>query len=142
MLRKLIFFVRDNVIKLRIHLMRMRGADIHPEARISFKARVDFTNPKGVHIAKGAHVTFDAIVLTHDFSRGKWFDTYIGENTFIGAGAIVMPGVRIGRECIIGSGSVVTKDIPDNSMAVGNPARVIKTGIHVAKLGRLKEVDK
>lgn len=51
----------------------------------------------------------------------------IGSNTFIYANAIVLPGVQIGENVIIGAGSVVTKNIPDNSVAVGNPCRVIKT---------------
>lgn len=49
----------------------------------------------------------------------------IGEDTWLGGGIIVCPGVTIGKRCIIGAGSVVTHDIPDGSIAVGNPARVI-----------------
>jgi acetyltransferase EpsM len=51
----------------------------------------------------------------------------VGELSQVGAGAIVNPGLRIGKNSIIGSGAVVTKDIPDNSIAVGSPAKVIKT---------------
>jgi len=50
----------------------------------------------------------------------------IGDNCWIGAGAIIMPGVTIGDRTTIGAGSVVTKDIPSDCVAVGNPARVIK----------------
>ena len=50
----------------------------------------------------------------------------IGNDVWIGAGAIINPGVTIGDNVIIGSGSVVTKDICSNSMAVGNPARIIR----------------
>ena len=46
---------------------------------------------------------------------------------------IVCPGVRIGNRCIIGAGSVVTRNIPDDSVAVGNPARVIRTTSNVEK---------
>ena len=53
-------------------------------------------------------------------------DVYIGENTWIGAGVIIVPGVRIGKNSVIGAGSVVTKDIPDNVVAVGNPCRVLR----------------
>ncbi|MCP9612805.1 sugar O-acetyltransferase [Coprobacter tertius] len=50
----------------------------------------------------------------------------IGDDCWIGGGAVICPGVTIGNRCIIGAGSVVSKDIPDDSMAVGIPARVIK----------------
>ena len=50
----------------------------------------------------------------------------VGDNVWIGAGVQVMPGVRIGSNVVIGGGSVVVKDIPDNSVAVGNPCRVIR----------------
>lgn len=50
----------------------------------------------------------------------------VGDNVWIGAGVHVMPGVRIGSNVVIGGGSVVVRDIPDNSVAVGNPCRVIR----------------
>ncbi len=50
----------------------------------------------------------------------------IGNNVWIGAGAIVLPGVTIGENSVIGAGSVVTKDIPENVVAVGNPCRVLR----------------
>jgi sugar O-acyltransferase (sialic acid O-acetyltransferase NeuD family) len=51
----------------------------------------------------------------------------IGSYSFIGTGAIILPKVKIGKNVIIGAGAVVTADIPDNSVAVGTPAKVIKT---------------
>ena len=53
-------------------------------------------------------------------------DVHIGENTWIGAGVVIVPGVRIGKNTVIGAGSVVTKDIPDGVVAVGNPCRVLR----------------
>jgi galactoside O-acetyltransferase len=50
----------------------------------------------------------------------------IGRNVWIGAGAIVLPGVTIGDNAVVGAGSVVTKDIPPNVVAVGNPCRVLR----------------
>lgn len=50
----------------------------------------------------------------------------IGDDCWIGGGSVICPGVTIGARCVIGAGSVVTKDIPDDSLAVGNPARVIR----------------
>lgn len=53
-------------------------------------------------------------------------DVWIGENAWIGAGVIILPGIHIGKNAVIGAGSIVTKDIPDNVVAVGNPCRVIR----------------
>ena len=53
-------------------------------------------------------------------------DVHIGENVWIGAGVIIVPGVHIGKNSVIGAGSVVTKDIPENVVAVGNPCRVLR----------------
>ena len=51
----------------------------------------------------------------------------VGDNVWIGAGVQVMPGVTIGNDVVIGGGSVVTKDIPDNVVAAGNPCRVLRS---------------
>ena len=50
----------------------------------------------------------------------------IGEGTWVGAGSIIIPGVKVGKWSVIGAGSVVTKDIPDNVLAVGNRCKIIK----------------
>lgn len=50
----------------------------------------------------------------------------IGDNSWIGEQVIILPGVHIGSGCIVGAGSVVTKNVPDNCIVAGNPARVIK----------------
>lgn len=72
-------------------------------------------------------------ILCHDAST-KAFLNYtkigrvtIGDNVFIGAESVVLPGVTIGSNVVIGANSTVTHDIPDNSVAVGNPAQIIST---------------
>ena len=50
----------------------------------------------------------------------------VGEGSFIGAGAVVIPKIKIGKWCTIGAGSVVIKDVPDNAVVVGNPAKIIR----------------
>ena len=51
---------------------------------------------------------------------------HIGRNCWIGAGAVILPGVSIGDNTVVGAGSVVTKDLPSNVVAVGNPCRVMR----------------
>ena len=58
---------------------------------------------------------------------GKFGPIVVKDNVHIGWNAIIMPGVTIGNNCVIGCGAVVTHDIPDNSIAVGVPAKVIKS---------------
>lgn len=58
----------------------------------------------------------------------------VGNNVWIGAGVRVMPGVTIGDNVVIGAGSVVTKDIPSNKIAYGNPCKVVKDNKYVKKV--------
>ncbi len=60
------------------------------------------------------------------FFRTKALPITIGNNVWIGGGVIVLPGITIGDNCVIGAGSVVTRSIPSNSLAVGNPCKVIR----------------
>ena len=86
-------------------------------------------------VSMGDNVTLasGSRLLTHDGSTKKILGYSkvgridIGSDVFIGAASIVLPNVKIGSRVIVGAGSVVTKSIPDNSVAVGNPARVIGT---------------
>lgn len=70
-------------------------------------------------------------------------DVHIGNNVWIGAGVIILPGVNIGDDTVIGAGSVVTKDIPAGVVAVGNPCRVLREiGEHDRKYYfRDREID-
>ena len=60
----------------------------------------------------------------------------VGDNCWFGANVSVMPGVKIGNGCVMGAGSVVTKDVPDNSLVTGVPAKVIKV---IAQNGELED---
>lgn len=51
----------------------------------------------------------------------------------IGVRSIILPGIAIGDSCIVGAGTVVTKNVPANSVVVGNPAKIVKTGVIVVK---------
>ncbi|MCR5501783.1 MAG: acyltransferase [Lachnospiraceae bacterium] len=82
----------------------------------------------------GHHVTISpSKLLMHDASMGFMLGCAragritIGDYVFVGVGCTLLPGVTIGSRVVIGAGSVVTGDIPDNSVAVGSPAKVIGT---------------
>ncbi|MFD1432136.1 sugar O-acetyltransferase [Lacticaseibacillus yichunensis] len=76
-----------------------------------------------VTIATGAHPILPALRRReYQFNQA----VHIGENCWFGSGAIVLPGITIGNNVVVGAGSVVTHDLPDNVVAVGNPARVLR----------------
>jgi acetyltransferase-like isoleucine patch superfamily enzyme len=89
----------------------------------------------GDDVALGPHVKI--FTATHDYSTIDLKDVAesvtVEDNAWVGGGTIILPGVTIGRGAIIGAGSVVTKDIPAFSVAVGNPARVVRTREVVAQ---------
>ena len=71
-----------------------------------------------------AHHPFDAATRGTDLEAGK--PNVIGDHCWLGGGVIVCPGVTIGDRAVVGAGSVVTRDIPADSVAAGNPARIIR----------------
>lgn len=86
----------------------------------------------GIEIDEGVQIAPQVTILTvnHDLKNKiivKCSPVHIKKNAWIGARTIVLPGVTIGENSIVGAGSIVTKDVPDNCVVVGNPARVIKT---------------
>lgn len=95
------------------------------------------SEPFMIELGDNVHITGECQFLTHDGSTlifRKEIPTLeitkpikIGNDVFIGFRTLILPGVTIGNRCVIGAGSVVNRDIPDNSLAVGNPCRVIKT---------------
>lgn len=98
--------------------------DIHPSAWIAPTALIDRTWPKGIHIKANTIIDEEAVILTHDLTRGIYLDTVIGEGTRLGARSIVLPGVTIGANCVVLPGSLVIRDLPDNSEVSGNPPTV------------------
>ena len=87
----------------------------------------------GFLVTIGDNVTLSGTtVLAHDGSTKKILgyskvgNVVIGNNVFVGYGSIILPNVRIGNNVIVGAGTIVSKDIPDNVIAVGNPCKEIR----------------
>jgi acetyltransferase-like isoleucine patch superfamily enzyme len=131
-------FIRLLVIAVRYqYFTKIRKMDIAKSARISVGTRLDKVNPKGIHIGDESYTASGSIIFTHDYCRGLYCNTYIGKQCFIGANAIIMCGVNIGNNVIVGSGAIVTKDIPSNCIVAGNPAKIIKEGIQTKRFGQI-----
>lgn len=115
-----------------IRKLRKKGAVIGENVHILNNSMIDAGTQCLIEI--GDHVTITgAIILAHDASTKmhlgytKIAKTTVGNYVFIGMGSIILPGVTIGNYVIVGAGSVVRDNIPDNSVVLGNPARIICT---------------
>jgi acetyltransferase-like isoleucine patch superfamily enzyme len=106
---------------IRRHVFAM---DVHPTAWIAATALIDRTYPLGIHIGADCVIGEEAVVLSHDLTRGLYVHTRVGEGTRIGARAILLPGISVGRNCIIEPGALVNRDMPDHHVASGNPATI------------------
>ena len=119
----------------RLYFVHVWGMDIGPGCAISFSAKLDKSYPRGIHIGEGTAINFGACILTHDTPRGVHADTWIGKDCNIGANSLIMPGMRVGDNCVVAAASVVMKDVPSNSLVAGNPARIMEKGIKTRRLG-------
>lgn len=108
---------------------------------ICSSVKFDGTGYKLITIGEECVISMNVLLLTHDFSirtgaralnyEEKEIENYhieasitIGDNSFIGARAVLLPGTSIGKNCIVGAGSVLKGNYPDNSVIFGNPACV------------------
>lgn len=127
------FFARK-IQFMRFIYYKLRGLDIHPTVILERNLNIDRLYPGGIHIGKNTLIASNVTIMSHDHckrinNQPMLADVYIGKNCFIAVGATIMPGVKIGDEVIVGAGSIVTKDVPSNTIVAGNPALIIKTGI-------------
>jgi acetyltransferase-like isoleucine patch superfamily enzyme len=112
------------------------GGDIHVGDNCSLNPFAIVYGHGGVRLGNGVRIAAHTVIIpsSHVVSKegapfyesgvtGRGID--IADNVWLGAGVVVLDGVRIGRNCIIGAGSVVTRSVPDNTTVAGVPARTI-----------------
>lgn len=118
--------------------LRDKGCDIGKDSYIYPNAIIDYTRPSLVSIGKKCFINQNFKLFTHDWVSRVFIgmdnqflnssgEVTIGNNVSFGHDVTVLKGVRIGDNCFIGAGSIVTKDIPANSVAAGIPAKVLMT---------------
>ena len=144
-------FLYGNVRAMRALRHKGDGVDIHPSARLGYPENISLGSQVGIgsecHLYAGPDSTItigdgtllapQVFITSDSFGRaaddltavhsGHAADVNIGKQVRIGAHAVILPGVTIGDGAAIGAGSVVTKDVPPYAIAVGNPAKVIKS---------------
>lgn len=145
--------------KLRSVLYRLRG-EVSTQDLIKLGLKVGKNFRRNEHciidqshcwlIEIGDNVTLapNVHILAHDASM--WYEcgytkiapVHIGDNVFIGAGSIIMPGVTIGDDVVVGAGSVVTRDVEPGSVVAGNPAKKIKNYVDFIKENQANIIEK
>lgn len=117
----------------RVWLHRRRGVSIGTGVFIGTDVILETDRPELISIGDGAIISMRATVIAHfrgktpaeRGDRGDPFSVRIEESAFVGPGAIVLDGVRIGRGAVVTAGSVVNSSVPDMTMVQGNPARPV-----------------
>ncbi|MGN1090268.1 MAG: sugar O-acetyltransferase [Huintestinicola sp.] len=110
------------------------GKNLHIGRNVFINSGCKFQDQGGIYIGDGALIGHNVVIATlnHDFAPEKRRSMHpkpvtVGKNVWISSNSTICPGVTIGDNAVIGAGSVVTKDVPENMVAVGVPAGVIKS---------------
>jgi len=122
-----------------IEELKKKGLKVGTNFHMQQGCIIDESHSYHIEIGNDVSLAPNVHILAHDASTW-WFlehtkikNVKIGNRVFIGAGSIIMPGVTIGNDVIVGAGSVVTKDIPDNCLHAGNPAKfMVYTDAYIA----------
>ena len=134
-LRQMLAEVGENTYMESPFYANWGGHHVHLGSNVYFNMGVKMVDDTHIYIGDGTMLGPNVVVATagHPIdpelrAKGLQYNmpVHIGKNCWLGAGVIVMPGVTIGDDTVIGAGSIVTKDIPAGVVAVGNPCRVLR----------------
>ena len=115
-------------VRLKNLVLRLLGAEVGDGVALAFGATPDMLWPDRLVIEDDAIVGYDATLLCHEYLQDEYRtgEVVVGERAMIGAGAVVLPGVRIGPEARVAANSLVTADVPAGATVAGVPAEVIR----------------
>lgn len=123
--------IEQRLTLLKFKKWIQKGLRVGNNVKIERGAVIDPSFPWLVSIGDNVTLAPECMLLCHDAST-KYFvgnsrlgKIKIGNNVFIGAKAIILPGVSIGNNVVVGCGSIVTRSVPDNSVVAGNPAKLV-----------------
>lgn len=124
-----------NDVKLSVCGSNDKTATLTIEDHVSIGDRTEIHTGENVRIGRGTLIAWDCCIMDRDYHCIDGISEHtapvvIGENVWIGCNVLILKGVTIGEGAVIGAGSVVTRDIPPCTLAVGNPAKVVRTGVH------------
>lgn len=137
-------FLATLVRKLRILKFNLKGYNFPYSVIIEGGVTLDKLNKKGITIGENTLVASGTKILSHDHCKRTandapfFADTAIGANCFIAVNSVILPGVTIGDQVIVGAGAVVTKDVPSNCIVAGNPAKIIRENIKMNSFAALE----
>ena len=133
MKKKIIQYIRSFLIKKRRAYYDNLGITIGKNSKIEKDVFIDTSFPWLIKIGNNVTIAPRTFILAHDGSTKNYLGyskigrVVIKDNVFIGANCTILPNVTIGQNSIVGAGSIVTRDVPDNVVVVGNPAKVISS---------------
>lgn len=116
-------------------LVKTNGVDIHSGASISLTATLIGGAAGAIVVEDGTLIAFKSLLIAKT-PDGAVKPIHIGKNCFIGGGSVILPGVTIGDESVVGSGAIVRENVPSRCIVAGNPARILREGIEVGRFGR------
>lgn len=143
-------YVKKQLLRLRVYLIfdGIKRTDYIVKKNIFYSVGSNFffqprklpSDPKLIKFGNNVTVASDVTFINHDLiyrtlnflGNGKYYNYYskpieIGNNVFIGSNTTILPNIKVGSNVIIAAGSIVTKDIEDNTVVAGNPAKKICT---------------
>ncbi|WP_192946922.1 acyltransferase [Staphylococcus cohnii] len=114
-------------VKLKHWMYRnLLKMNIGAHTAFAFKVVPDLLHPEYITVGENCVIGYNTTILTHEFLVGEFRTghVYIGNHTLIGANVTILPGVKIGDYVKVGAGTVVSKDIPNHTLAYGNPMQL------------------